>query len=162
MRIRELEARDREPVVAIYNHAILNTVATFDLETTSVEGRSEWFARFGDENPMIVAEDEEGRLLGYAYWLPYRARPAYAQTKELSVYTHPEGRGKGVGSALYAALLERARAAGLHALIGVIAGENPASEALHRRFGFRHVGDLREVGRKFDAWVDTHYYQLVL
>lgn len=161
MNVRDASDDDLPALVEIYNHAVVHGVATFDLAPFSVDARKPWFSQFGPDNPLLVAEDTKG-IAGYAYYLPYRAKPGYASTKETTVYVAPARRGRGIGNALYAALFDRARSAGVHLLVAVIAGENPASVALHRRFGFVEVGTLREAGRKFDRWVDTTLYQVLL
>ena len=94
-----------------------------------------------------------------AYAVTYRARPAYDATRETSVYLAPSARGRGLGRALYDELLRRVDADGIHVCLAVIAQPNAASEALHAAVGFRHVGTLHEVGRKFDRWVDTAVWQ---
>ena len=159
--VRSAEPRDLAAIVAIYNYAVLETTATFDIEPVTVAARGEWFSQFGSEHPLVVAESG-GTVSGFAYYLPYRSRPAYRSTKESTIYVAPERHREGIASALYTELMARARANGVHAMIAVLGDDNPASEALHRRFGFRFVGRLREVGRKFDRWVDTQYFELLL
>jgi L-amino acid N-acyltransferase len=161
MEIRDASIADLAGIVRIYNQAVTGGVATFDLEPATPEQRLEWFAQFGPENTLLVAADGD-RLTGFAYYLPFRSKPAYAQTRETTIYVDEAWQGRGVGSALYEELIARARTRGLHSLIGVLGGDNPASAALHRKFGFEHVGHLREVGRKFGRWVDTNYYQKLL
>ncbi len=119
------------------------------------------FAQFSDESPLFVAELDQ-QVAGYAYYLPFRAKAAYARTKELTVYVDAGAHRRGLASALYLRLIEHARARGVHALIGVLGGENPASASLHQKLGFELVGHLREVGRKFDRYVDTYYYEMLL
>jgi phosphinothricin acetyltransferase len=94
-----------------------------------------------------------------AYAATYRPRPAYDGTRETSVYVAADARGRGLGRALYDELLQRVDADGIHVCLAVIALPNPSSEALHAAVGFEHVGTLREVGRKFDRWVDTAWWQ---
>lgn len=159
--VRSAELGDLPAIVTIYNYAVRETTATFDTEPVTVAGRSEWFAQFGGEHPLLVAESA-GTVTGFAYYLPFRSRPAYGTSKESTIYVAPELHRRGVASALYAELLAVARSNGVHAMIAVLGGDNPASEALHRKFGFRFVGRLREVGRKFDRWVDTQYFELLL
>ncbi len=161
MEIRSATRDDLECIVRIYNHAVLNTVATFDVEPVTVEQRLDWFARFDDTHPLVVCELDSA-VMGFGYYLPYRPKPAYANTKELTVYVDPDAHRGGIGTALYEHLIAAAREAGVHALLGVLGGHNPASRALHQKFGFEEVAHLREVGRKFDAWVDTTFFEKVL
>ena len=161
MQIRAATPDDLDAIVRIYNRAIINSVATFDLEPVTVSDRLDWFAQFGVEHPLLVCELDSD-LAGYGYYLPYRLKPGYAQTKELTVYVDPSAHRGGIGTALYERLIATARGAGVHVLLGVLGGRNPASRALHLKFGFEEVGHLREVGRKFDAWVDTTFFQKIL
>lgn len=101
-------------------------------------------------------------VVGYAYSGEFRSRPAYAQTRETSVYLTADAVGVGVGTRIYSQLLSLLRADGMHLAVAVIAQPNPASVALHEKLGFELVGTLQEVGRKFDKWVDTRWYQLAL
>ena len=149
-------------LVRIYNRAIEHSLATFDLEPFAVDDRRGWFAQFDAEHPLLVCEDDSGAVAGFGYYVPYRRKPAYSATMELSVYVDDRCRQRGVGSSLYAALLDRARAGRVHALVAVVAGDNPASDALHRRFGFERVGVLPAVGRKFGRWVDTAFWHRIL
>jgi phosphinothricin acetyltransferase len=161
MRVRRAEIDDLGAIVEIYNHAIATSVATFDVDRVTVDERRAWFRRFDDENPIWVAAID-GAVVGYAYYLPYRPRPGYRTTKECSVYVAADRQGSGIGSALYLELIAHARRSGVHALLAVLGGENPASVALHTKHGFALVGRLREVGRKLDQWVDTPIYELLL
>ncbi len=149
---------DIEPCLDVYNEAVRNLIATFD----TVERGPEHFAgRIGLDDPLspfLVAE-VDGVVGGYAYAYKYRPRAAYDATREVSVYVADSARGQGLGRILYAALLGRLDTAGCHTQVAVIALPNEASEALHRGFGFEHVGTLREVGHKFGRWVDTAWYQ---
>jgi phosphinothricin acetyltransferase len=107
---------------------------------------------------FLVAVDA-GSVVGFAYSGPFRARPAYAATRETSVYLAAGARGTGVGRALYSELLTRLDDAGVHTQVAVVALPNDASEALHRALGFERVGVLREVGRKFGRYIDTAWWQ---
>ena len=162
MRIREATATDLPPIVAIYNDAVRNTVATFDLEEVTVDERRPWLAQFGDEHPLYVAEDAHGHVIGFAYYLPYRTRAGYATSKETTIYVAREARRQRAATRLYEVLIAHARARSVHVLVAVLGGDNPESRGLHEKLGFVHAGHLREIGRKFGAWVDTHYYLLVL
>src|SRR5687768_994980 len=135
MLVRDATRADLPAIVDIYNQAIATTVATFDLEPFTVEQRVDWFMQFGVEHPLLVCEDQ-GAVLGFAYYLPYRSKAAYDATKETTIYTHDRARRRGVADRLYGALIERARRAGVHALIAVLGGENSESRALHLKHGF--------------------------
>ena len=161
MHVRRATIADLGEITRIYNHAVEHTTATFDLETFSVEARRGWFERFDDRHPCLVAEVDD-TLAGFAYLLPYRPKPAYARTAEMTVYVDEAFRRRGIARALYEALIDHGRAVGLHALLAVVADANPASVALHASLGFREVGRLEEVGRKFDRWIDTRFYELLL
>jgi phosphinothricin acetyltransferase len=154
--IRDADAADLAAVGAIYEHEALHGIATFDAMARAPEF---WADKLG--GPLLVAE-VAGRLGGFAYAATYRPRPAYDRTREVSVYLAEDARGQGVGKALYAALLERLRAEGVHTALAVIALPNEASVRLHESFGFVHRGTIREVGWKFGRWIDTGFWQLEL
>jgi L-amino acid N-acyltransferase YncA len=161
MVIRDATEQDLPTIKAIYDHQVANGIATFD---TSAPPIDYWTARLTSTEPgdhLLVAE-RDGAVVGYAYSASYRTRPAYARTRETSVYLAAEAIGQGLGRALYDDLLARLRADGMHVALGVIALPNEASEALHRAFGFERVGVLPEVGNKFDRWIDTAFWALVL
>ncbi|MEO7069886.1 MAG: N-acetyltransferase family protein [Nostocoides sp.] len=156
--IRDGTPADNDACLAIYNEAVRNLLATFD---TVERGPEHFDGRLGladPRSPFLVAEIA-GAVAGYAHAYPYRPRAAYDATREVSVYLADSARGQGIGRMLYAALLARLDAAGCHTQVAVIALPNEASEALHRAFGFEHVGTLREVGHKFGRWVDTAWHQ---
>jgi L-amino acid N-acyltransferase YncA len=159
--IRRACLADLPRLTEIYNYAILNTTATFDLEPQTVEERKIWFGQHGERYPLIVAE-EDGEVMGYCGILPYRSKPAYARTVEISVYVHPDAHGRGIGSRLMEEMICIARELGYHVIVAGITGGNEASFRLHRRFGFQCTGILREVGHKFGEWQDVHFYQLIL
>jgi L-amino acid N-acyltransferase YncA len=153
--------QDLPAIKAIYDHQVLTGIATFDTEAPPLEQWAERLASDQVGDHMLVAESH-GAVAGYAYSTTYRPRPAYARTRETSVYLAPEAGGRGLGRALYDDLIARLRADGMHVALGVIALPNPASEALHRACGFERVGVLPEVGHKFDRWIDTAFWALRL
>jgi L-amino acid N-acyltransferase YncA len=160
--IRQAVPADLPALVDIYNYAVRETTATFDLEEQSVADRQAWFASHQPaQYPLLVVEDD-GVVLGYSGILPYRVKPAYRHTVELSIYVHPAAQGQGIGKRLMEAIIEQAQTIGYHVIISGITGGNDVSFRLHEQFGFQEVGILREVGYKFDDWRDVHFYQLTL
>jgi phosphinothricin acetyltransferase len=158
VRVRDATAGDAAACAAIYAPYVRDTAISFELEAPSVD---EMAARIAAAHVWLVAE-ENGEVIGYAYGGEFRSRPAYARTCEVTVYMARDRAGRGGGRALYAELLPRLAARGFRVAIAAIALPNPASEGLHRAFGFEPAGVLRGVGFKHDAWHDVAYAQLVL
>lgn len=159
--LRPATAPDCAAIAGIYAHAVRTSTATFDL---SEPASSSWEQRIlsgGVGDHVLVVSDGTG-VLGFAYSGTFRTRAAYAGTRETSVYIAPGATGVGIGQLVYSRLLQSLRADGIHVAVAVVAQPNPASVALHERLGFELVGTFREVGRKFDRWVDTQWYQLIL
>ncbi|MFB5269830.1 GNAT family N-acetyltransferase [Paenibacillus enshidis] len=157
--LREATLQDLPEMLAIYNEAVLHSTATFDLEAQTLEERTTWFHNHGGKYPLIVAE-LDGKVAGYACLSPFRAKPAYAYSTELSIYIDAGFRGCGIGSALMTDILNRAAALGYHTVISGLVGGNEASRRLHEKFGFAYIGAFQEVGLKFGEWQDVHFYQL--
>ncbi|HUF53664.1 MAG TPA: GNAT family N-acetyltransferase [Dehalococcoidia bacterium] len=159
--IRAATEADVPAIRDIYNEAVLHTTATFDLEEKSLDERLEWFRDFQPPHCLIVAE-RASEVLGYACLRQFRTKPAYRFTVENSVYIAPDHQGRGIGTILLRELITLARQGGFHTIIAGIAEGNPASEALHEKFGFTRVAHEREVGYKFERWLDVFWYQLML
>jgi phosphinothricin acetyltransferase len=155
-RIRTAERGDLARITEIYNYYVLNTPVTFDVEAYTVERREGWFAQFGvaGRHRLLVAE-EDGVVMGYAGTTRFRPKPAYETTVETTIYCAPEVVGKGIGRRLYAELFELLKGEDVHRFVAGYALPNAASEALHRRFGFKLVGVFNEVGRKFGRYWDV-------
>jgi len=154
--IRACEDRDLPAIAAIYQHHVLHSPATFELEPPSVEEMMSRRTRlFGIGFPYLVAE-RNGEVIGYAYVGPYRERPAYRFTVENSVYVRPDCLRQGVGQLLMKALLAECAQKGFRQVIAVIGDSaNQASICLHESLGFSLVGVLRGVGFKFARWYDS-------
>lgn len=159
--VRVASAADLPVLTAIYNHYVRSSAATFDTEPFTVEQRRSWFDHYADSGPhrLLVAADDSG-VLGYASSSQFRAKPAYSTSVEVSVYCHPRACRRGIGRSLYTALFSALEPEDLHCAYAGIALPNPASVALHRRFGFTDVGVFREVGRKFGTYWDVLWMQL--
>lgn len=162
MQIRAAEEGDAKVIAEIYNDAVLNTTAIWNDSTVDVANRIQWMAtRQAAGFPVLVAVNEHG-VIGYASYGDWRPWDGYRHTVEHSVYVHKNGRGKGVGGMLMAALIERARNQGKHIMVAGIESENSASIALHRKLGFSDCGRLNQVGCKFGRWLDLTFLQLQL
>ena len=159
--IRPALAADAAQIARIYNHYIETTVVTFEEQAVSPAEIAHRIAEVSATFPWLVAE-ADGAIAGYAYARSWQTRSAYRFSVESTVYLAPESTGRGIGSALYSALLADLRTRGLHAVVGGIALPNEASVALHEQLGFEKIAHLKEVGWKFGRWVDVGYWELVL
>lgn len=161
--VRDARADDLRALTEIYAHHVLHGLASFELDppdAVEMARRQAHVISLG--LPYLVAE-LGGRIAGYAYAAPYRARPAYRFAVEDSVYIHPDRMGKGIGSALLPALLAACEQSGCRQMIAVIGdSDNRSSIRLHEKFGFERVGLLPSVGWKFGRWVDTVLMQRAL
>ncbi|MCU0626482.1 MAG: N-acetyltransferase family protein [Gemmatimonadaceae bacterium] len=160
--VRDAVPADADAIAAIYNHYVTETTITFEEE--AIDGdelRRRMAAVHAASLPYLVAE-LDGRIGGYAYATKWKERVGYRFSAEISVYLAHDLGGRGLGSALYAALLERLRARGVHAVLGGIALPNAASVALHEKFGMVQVAHFRETGRKFGEWIDVGYWERIL
>ncbi len=154
MHIRPATYDDVPAIADIYNQAVTDTTASFDLEPKSAEDRLRWFEHHGPRHPVLVAEDD-GVVVGWGSLSPYSERLAYNDTSEISIYIHRDWHRRGAGVALGKHLLERAREAGMHSIVARICTENEASLRLTRNLGFTEAGVLHEVGYKFGRWLDV-------
>lgn len=156
MGIRAARAEDVPRLAEIYNHAVMHSPATFDLEPKTVEERKVWFAQFAETGRyrLLVAE-EDGVVLGYAGTTRWRPKAAYDTTVETTIYCAAEAVGRGVGTRLYAALFEALAGEDVHRYVAGYVPPNAASARLHARFGFREVGTFHEVGFKFGRYWDV-------
>lgn len=162
MILRDATPADLPAILAIHNDAILNSLAIWQYEPVPLANREAWFAdRAAKGQPILVAE-LDGMLAGYASYGDFRVGAGYAGTVEDSIYIRAGLRGRGLARALMGALIEHARSAGKHVMIGAIGLPNDASVALHAAFGFVETGRLREIGRKNGQWLDLLMMQKTL
>jgi phosphinothricin acetyltransferase len=157
--IRRAEATDLPALLELYNHYVVHTPVTFDIEPLTLTQRESWFAQFspsGRHQCFVAAAD--ARPIGWACSARFKDREAYSTTIETSVYVAPDHAGRGVGRRLYRTLFDAIGGADVHRAFAGITLPNPASVALHRSFGFELVGTYHEIGRKFGRWWDTGLY----
>lgn len=161
MNIRDATLSDCKAILGIYNYYVLNTTITFEEEPVSEEDMTGRVVRNGRDYAWLVYE-EGGTIRGYAYASKWRERSAYRFSTESTVYVEPGFQRRGIGRALYGALLPRLRSKGVHLVLGGIALPNEGSVALHEALGFRRVAQFPEVGYKFGTWLDVGYWALKL
>ena len=162
MHARLARSSDGEAIRSIYNAEVVGSTATFDLVPRTPEEQAAWLEEHRGPYPAVVAVDDEDQILGFGSLSVFRDRPAYSTTVENSVYVGDGHRGVGVGRVIMDELIKLATQHGFHAVIARIGGANQASIALHEACGFRMVGVEREVGRKFNRWLDVSVLQLLL
>lgn len=160
MSIRDALASDLPAASEIYAREAYEGYATFDVEGRSIDTWRRYLSTAAGDHFLVYEEDAE--VVGFAYSAAYRPKPAYGLTREVTVYLAPGAQGRGLGRALYDELLGRLTDDGMHLAIAGVAQPNPASMALHRACGFSEVGTMREVGRKFDRWIDVTWLQKAL
>ncbi|CUH65442.1 N-acyltransferase YncA [Thalassovita autumnalis] len=162
MIIRTATAADAQGLAEIYNHAVENTVAILNETLVDAGNRAAWVAqRQGDGFPVLVAE-EDGRVIGYASYGPWRPFHGFRETVEHSVYVRDGQRGKGLGRQLMQALIDQAKSDGLHMMVAAVTAGNDASIRLHEALGFEVTARMPQVGQKFGDWLELIFLQLRL
>ena len=160
--IRKADLRDIPFITKIYNDAVLNTTATFDLETRSVDEMEQWFLSHKGKHSILVYEEGK-RTIAYASLSTYRERAAFDKSVELSVYVDPVYQNHGIGSMLMGAIIDIARKnKEIHTIISLITYDNEASIQLHQTFGFQYCGRIEDAGFKFGRYLHLDAYQLIL
>ena len=153
---------DLKALTDLYNHYVRETAITFDTASFTPEERLPWLLSHPVDGPyrlMVATGAGSRRILGYATSSPFPPKPAYATSVETTVYVAPGAGRRGIGTLLYKTLFEALAGEDLHRAYAGVAQPNDASARLHERFGFRHVGTYREVGRKFGRWWDVAWYE---
>ena len=154
---------DLPRLTEIYNHYVVHSPATFDLEPKTVAQRAEWFAQFAQTGRYrLVVAEEAGIVVGYTGTTRFRVKPAYDRTVETTIYCAPETVGRGIGAQLYAALFDALAQEDVHRIVAGFVPPNPASEKLHQRFGFKTVGVFTEQGYKFGRYWDVCWMERAL
>jgi L-amino acid N-acyltransferase YncA len=154
MQIEDATDEDIPEIVAIYNDVLATTTAVFSEQPVTVEERRAWLrARRGRSQPVVVARDA-GVVVGFASYGEFRPWPGYDSSVEHSVHVAAGHRRRGAGRLLVEEVIARARQAGKHVLVAGVDAENAASLALHEGLGFREVGRMPQIARKFGRWVD--------
>lgn len=157
--IRNVTINDAQELVNIYNYYVTDTIVTFDKESFTIADFEEKIDTISSQFPFFVFE-ENNKILGYAYGSKWRKKPSYDNTLEITIYLKKDVQGKGIGTKLYAKLIEALKNEKYHTLIGGLTLPNEESIRLHEKFGFKKVAHFVEVGWKFNKWHDVGFWQL--
>jgi L-amino acid N-acyltransferase YncA len=160
--LRPATSNDLGKILDIVNHSILNTTANYSYEIQNLEVQTKWFENKKSKNLPVIVADLDGEVVGFGSYGQFREKIGYQYTVEHSVYVTDNVIGKGVGSKLLTELIRLAKEQGYHVMIGAIDADNAGSIAFHEKFGFVVTGTIREVGYKFDHWLDLVFMQLIL
>ncbi len=159
--IRTIKISDAEAITKIYNHYILNTIITFEEVAISTQEMENRIKATIPELPWYVFEKNQ-EVIGYAYASKWKSRIGYRFSYEISVYLKDGEQSHGLGSKLYAQLIESLIQQGAKNIIGGVALPNPISVRLHEKFGFKKVAHYEKIGVKFGKWLDVAYWQLMV
>jgi phosphinothricin acetyltransferase len=162
IKIRPAIFADIDTILEIVNHQILHSTSNYDYEPHDFEEQKLWFEDKMVKNLPVIVAEFENMPIGYATYGTFRDKIGYQYTVEHSVYVAQEFIGQGIGKLLLGELIQLAKQQGYHVMIGAIDAENAGSITFHEKFGFKVVGTIREVGYKFDHWLDLVFMQLIL
>ena len=160
--IRMANETDLPEMLAIYNDIILNTTAVWHNEPHTIDMRREWYALKQQQGYPVFVAEEDGNIAGFSTIGPFRPWHGYRFTVENSIYVAAASRGKGIAYQLMQPLIDAARRLKLHAIVAGIEASNTASIALHEKFGFVEVAHFKEVGFKFNRWMDLKFLELIV
>jgi L-amino acid N-acyltransferase YncA len=162
MKIRSAKETDLQQMLDIYNEIIANTTAVFQYDLHTIDMRKEWFAQKQKEGFPVFVAAENDEIVGFSTIGAFRNWQAYRFSVENSVYVKAGKRGKGIGKLLLQPLIDASKQMGMHTIIAGIVAENETSILLHKQFGFVEVAYFKEVGYKFDRWLDLKFLQLII
>lgn len=160
--VRHATENDVPAMLEIYNEIILNTTAVWHNEPHTLQMRQEWFALKQEQGYPVFVAEQNSVLTGFSTIGPFRPWVGYRFTVENSVYVSAENRGQGIAKLLIPPIIEAARQLKLHAIVAGIEATNEASIALHNKFGFIEVAHFKEVGFKFNRWMDLKFLELIV
>ena len=158
--VRPATAQDLAAVTALYNRFVAETAVNFDAEPFTPARRREWFSQFGATGRYrIFAGFWDGGFAGYAASMRHKVKRGYDTTVETTIYVDPDFAGRGVGTALYEALIGSLAGEDIRSMVAGVALPNEASIRLHAMFGFEEVGTFHAVGRKFGRFHDVMWLE---
>jgi L-amino acid N-acyltransferase YncA len=159
--IRTVKIKDVPMILDIYSYYVENTIITFEITPPDIDEMKRRVMETVKAFDWIIYE-LNGTTVGYAYYTKFRERKAYDYSCETTVYVHKDFVGKGIGSTLYGELINRLKKTSKAVAIGGISLPNEASVRLHEKMGFKNVGILKNIGRKFNKWISVGYWELEL
>jgi L-amino acid N-acyltransferase len=160
--IRTAGEADLPAILDIFNEVILNSTAIYQNKLMTPDEIAVWYqSKINGSWPLLVAE-RDGKAIGFSTFGTYRARECYQSTVELAVHVAKEFRGQGIGQSLLAELVQAARNQRFHVMMAGIDSANTGSIRLHQKFGFQVCGEIKQVAKKFDRWLDLTFMQLIL
>ena len=162
IQVRLANENDLSGILTIYNDIILHTTAVYDYAPHSLEMRRQWYAAKQQDGYPVFVATENNNIVGFSSIGPFRAWAAYKYSVENSVYVAADKRGKGIGKLLIPPLIEAAKKKDMHVIIASIDATNIASIRLHQSFGFEEVAHFKQVGYKFNKWLDLKFLELIL
>lgn len=162
IKIRPAEITDIESILDIVNYEIANTTVIYDYQERTLDEQLAWFAEKIDQKFPVIVAIKDQKVVGFGTYGYFRTKAAYHKTIEHSIYISKDYRGFGIGQLLMERLIELAVSGGFHVMVGVIDASNIGSVEFHERFGFSVAGKFKEVGFKFDQWLDILFMQKML
>ncbi|WP_027964862.1 GNAT family N-acetyltransferase [Halalkalibacillus halophilus] len=162
MKMREAHQGDLPAILEIYNETIRTLTASFNEHEKDLEDRRKWLDAHQEQFVVLVAENDQQEIVGYTTLSPHHQEDGYLYTAELSIYLSSAFRKQGYGKKMMEQTINIAEERGFHTIISSITDGNEGSVRLHELFGFEHVGTFKQVGYKFDEWLDVVYYQKIL
>lgn len=160
--IRQATMEDMEGILEIVNHEILHTTVLYHYEKLSLEQQKKWFKRKTEDGMPVLVAELSSKVVGYGTFGIFRPWDAYRFSVEHSIYVHKDYRQRGMGKLLMSRLIDIAKQNGYHTMIAGVDGSSDESLKFHKKFGFEEVGTFKEIGHKFDKWLDLRFLQLFL
>jgi phosphinothricin acetyltransferase len=157
--IRPAAPGDLLRINEIYNFYVATSPATFDTEPVPIARRETWYEERRQRRLPVLVADSSGEVAGWCALSPWSPKRAYDTTVEESIYIADESRGRGLGKALLGAILEEARALGVHVVMAGVVACQESSLALHRNLGFEQSALNLHMGYKLGEWHDVAYLQ---
>lgn len=160
--IRKAEVKDVKTILEIINHEILHSTVVYDYRERTHAQQLAWFEKKTQDRMPVIVVEKDNEVVGFGTYGIFRPWDAYRFSVEHSIYTHHNFRGMGIGKLIMTELIKLAIEQGFHTMIAGVDASNKGSYEFHKKFGFQEIGTFKEVGYKFDQWLDLIFMQLFL